>query len=177
MKRWIATIMLYISAAAIFFLFSWSLVNFRSCVSHNANFFLFVELLFDLLSNKKETLFYVFIFLRTGLKEIDSNLICKLLALIKCDFPIAGVTFVANKNLYHIVWGVHFDLLYPVFYLLERLSVINGICHNDTHGSSIVRLSNCLKSLLSRRIPNLQPYPLIIDIDCFDFEVNSCISK
>ena len=72
---------------------------------------------------------------------------------------------------------MHFDLLDPVFYLFEGLSVINGVCHDDSHGPSIVSLRDGFEPFLAGGIPDLQPDLFVIDVDGFYFEVDALLVK
>ena len=65
------------------------------------------------------------------------------------------------------------NLLDPVFDVLERFLVGDGIGEDDTNGSFVVSLSDGFESLLPSSIPNLHSYLFAINFDSFDLEINA----
>jgi hypothetical protein len=65
------------------------------------------------------------------------------------------------------------DLLEPVFDVLKSFSVSNGVDKCDTSSTLVVCLGDCLESLLSSCVPYLHLDLDVVDIDSFDFEVDS----
>ena len=65
------------------------------------------------------------------------------------------------------------DLFHPVLQSIERLQVMSGIDHNDSHGSFVVSLSDGFESLLPSSVPNLHSYLFAINFDSFDLEINA----
>ena len=122
-----------------------------------------------------EGLFYILVVLGTGFEKGYADLVGKLFSLIIRYFSAWHIRLIPYQDLDNIICCMHFDLFDPVFDLLKRLSIINGICHDYSHSPTIVCLSNCFESLLSCCIPYLQSYFLAIDIDSFDFEVDTLI--
>ena len=65
------------------------------------------------------------------------------------------------------------NLLQPVLYIIEGLFLSAVVNENDSHGSLVVSLRYSPKPLLPGCIPNLKLHSFLINIDCFDFKVNT----
>lgn len=104
---------------------------------------------------------------------MDAKLFSHFLTLLIGDFSIGNIAFVAHKYFDDLLIGVGFYLFKPVLERLKGSKIVNGVSHYDSHRSLVVGLSNGLKSLLSSRVPDLQPYLLILDLQCLDLEVDS----
>lgn len=68
---------------------------------------------------------------------------------------------------------MHLDLPQPVLQRLEGGEVADGVGHDDAHRSLVVGLSDGLEAFLPGRVPDLQPYLLVIDFEGLDLEVYS----
>ena len=65
------------------------------------------------------------------------------------------------------------DFTHPLRNLCEGISVGDIIGDDDTMSTLIVRRSDCLESLLTGSIPDLELDSLSVNINCSDFEVNT----
>ena len=65
------------------------------------------------------------------------------------------------------------NLFEPVLNILKCLSFVDGIGQDYAHGPSVVGLGDSFELLLSRCVPNLQPYFVTPDGDGFYFEVDA----
>lgn len=130
------------------------------------------NLLLNFFGHVKESLCDIVPIFGTDLKKLNSKTICHLFALIKGNLSLT-IWFIANKHLDYILCCMCFDLPHPIFQRIEGSSVIDGIDHNNSHGSFIVSLCDSFESLLSSSVPNLQSYFLPINFDGFDFEIDA----
>ena len=66
-----------------------------------------------------------------------------------------------------------FDLLDPVFNIIESRPIINGISKDNPHSSPIVGLGDSFKALLTSGVPDLQFDPSSSKSGHFGFEVDA----
>ena len=68
------------------------------------------------------------------------------------------------------------DLFDPVFDLLKGLTIVNSVCHDDSHCTSVIGLRDGFEAFLSGSIPDLEADFLAVEVNGFDFEVDSWVS-
>ena len=78
-----------------------------------------------------------------------------------------------NQNLTDSLRSVTLDLFNPTGDVLEGLFIIDGISKDDSSSSFVVGLSDISESFLSGGVPDLKFDFRIINVDCFEFEVDS----
>ena len=108
-----------------------------------------------------------------GLEELQSVLVCELLASLGVDDFVFFVGLVADEHLRYVLRCVLLDLLHPVGDVRERLFFGAVVDQNDAHGALVVRLRNRSESFLSGCVPDLQLDHLSVDVDRLDFEVDA----
>ena len=72
---------------------------------------------------------------------------------------------------------MHFDLFDPVLDIVETCSIIDGICKDDTHGTSVVCLCDRFETLLSCSIPDLKLDSAGSHIEYFGFKIDACVRE
>jgi hypothetical protein len=145
----------------------------RRCTSNRC----YLRSVFDyLLGEVIEKFVYVDSCKRTCFKVSKSVLLAKLLSLFFRYHSIWEIYFIGNQNPGYVFTCVAVYLLEPVGDVIKS-SFLSYVIHEyDSHGSLVVSLSDCAKSFLASGVPHLKFYPLVKHIDCFDFEVDPCIS-
>ena len=68
---------------------------------------------------------------------------------------------------------MRFDLSSPVFEGVKGLAIVDGVSHDDAHSALVVGLSDGLEALLAGGIPNLHSDFFAINIDSFDFKIDT----
>lgn len=68
---------------------------------------------------------------------------------------------------------MHLNLLEPILQRQERITIVDGIRHNNAHGPFVVGLGDCLEALLAGCVPDLHADALTVGFDCFYFEVDA----
>ena len=65
------------------------------------------------------------------------------------------------------------NLLEPVGYIVESQLLCAVEDQKDAHSAFVVSLGDCSKSFLSRSIPHLQLYSLVVDWNRLNLEINT----
>lgn len=65
----------------------------------------------------------------------------------------------------------------PVPHVIEALFICAIVCKNNAHRAFVVGLSDCAEPFLACGVPYLELYILAINLDRFNFEVNSYKEK
>lgn len=63
--------------------------------------------------------------------------------------------------------------IYIRTYILESFSVVYAIRKHYPCGTFVVGLGNSPESLLTGSVPQLQPYPLVTNSQCFDLKIHA----
>ena len=100
-------------------------------------------------------------------------LFSKLLALLTRNNTIFQVNFIRYKDFGDPFASVCFDLLEPVGNVVEGCLLCAVVDQYNPHGSFVICLRDCPKSLLPCRIPDLQLHSLIFNGDRLDLEIDS----
>ena len=96
------------------------------------------------------------------------------ISFFKCDLSFfIEIAFCSYQQFADIFWRIVIDLLDPAGDVVERPTVCDGICKNDTCCSFVVSLSDVSKSLLACGIPDLHFDSFVINLKHFYFEVYS----
>jgi len=72
-----------------------------------------------------------------------------------------------------VVWRIFLRLRHPGVHSVETVPVGDVVSNNDTVGTLVVARRDCLKTLLTGSIPDLQFADLIIAVDRSNFEVDT----
>jgi hypothetical protein len=94
-------------------------------------------------------------------------------ALVVGNTAIVSIDFISDKDFDNILGGVGFDLPEPIFHGIERLKIVNGVSHDDTHGALVIGLGDGLEPLLTGSVPDLHAYFFTVNFEGFDFEVDA----
>ena len=112
--------------------------------------------------------------LRRCLEELEAIFLCQSLSALSGNNSVGQVCFVCHEHLGHTNTGVRLNLLEPVRDIVKRALFCAVIHQNDAHGSLVVCLCDRAESLLSRCVPNLKLYSLVLHVNRLDLEVNPC---
>lgn len=112
--------------------------------------------------------------LGTGLDEGDAEGLCQLLTLLGGDHPgVFFVAFVADDDHLGVLLGVLLHRLVPSFHAVKRVLVADVVHYDDAHCAPVVCCRDGSEPLLAGRVPYLELDFLSVQVDCFDFEVDS----
>ena len=135
-------------------------------------------LVLDMLSYVYKGVLDIFTGLCWGFEEFHAVLIGQCLTLFSWDnFLLQPICLVPDQYFFYVLWCMKLYLTDPVLNVLETF--LNGaiIGQNNAHGAFIVSLSDRAEAFLACGVPNLQFNVLSIDLDRFNFEVNSYKEK
>ena len=137
-------------------------------------FFIYQDIVLDVLGNMGEHFGYINSLLGTGLVEGDIQTLGQSLCLLVTNLSLLfQVTLVADQNFTYSLVGVVFDLFHPSLDIVEGVSVGDRVGQNDAHGSFVVGLCDSLETFLARRVPDLHLYFLAFHFQSFYFEVDA----
>ena len=83
------------------------------------------------------------------------------------------VHFVSEHHYLHVTARVLLDFSEPDRYAEEALAVGQVENDDDAVGALVIRVRDCPVPLLARRVPNLQLYRALVDLQRSEPEVNS----
>ena len=98
----------------------------------------------------------------------------------KCNSTFSGdlplrieILLGPNDDLVDVLGSVVIDLTHPPLYVFEGAAIDDGKCEDDAGCPLVVGLGDVFELLLSCGVPDLQLELLVVDLDGFDFEVDS----
>ena len=129
---------------------------------------------FDFSGHKCERFFYIYGFFCRCFEESDIKMIGKLLCFLVRDLSLVfQILFVSYEDSRDIFLSMFINFAHPLWNLWERLSIGDIISDDNTVSSLIITACDCLESLLTSSIPNLQFNSFSININSSDFEINT----
>lgn len=89
------------------------------------------------------------------------------------SFGFFTVHFITNDNFAHTLWLRFVDLFDPVFKVIEGLAISDRIDQDDSCCALVIGLGNGFEAFLSSSVPYLHFNFDAIDVNSFDFEVDT----
>ena len=127
----------------------------------------------DLVSHLKEHFVNIATRLGRSLEELQTVLLCELLAALRRNYAIGQVYFVSDEDFGDARAGVRFNLFEPIRDIVKCGLLGAVVDENDAHGALVIRLCDRAEAFLSRRVPYLQLHSLVLHINRLDLEVDS----
>ena len=127
----------------------------------------------DLVGHLKEHFVNIATRLGRTLEELQTVLLCELLAALRRNYAIGQVYFVSDEDFGDARAGVRLNLLEPVRDIVKCGLLGAVVDEDDAHGTFVIRLRDRAEALLSRSVPHLQLHSLVLHIYRFDLEVDS----
>lgn len=127
----------------------------------------------NLISDLEEHLVDVAASLCRGFEEFESIFLCKSLTTLGRNDAVWKVCFVCDEDFGNAATGMSLNLLEPVLNIVKSGLLCAVIDQNDSHCTLVVCLSDRAEALLPCRVPYLQLYSLVLNINRLDLEINS----
>ena len=127
----------------------------------------------DLVGHFKEHFVNIATRLGRSLEELQTVLLCELLAALRRNYAIGQVYFVSDEDFGDARAGVRLNLLEPVRDIVKCGLLGAVVDEDDAHGALVIRLCDRAEAFLSRRVPYLQLHSLVLHINRLDLEVDS----
>ena len=107
-------------------------------------------------------------------KESHAELFGESLPLLCGDnFLLLTVSFITYEYFFNIWTGMKLNLTYPVPHVIKAVFLCAIVCKNNAHSPFVVGLGDSSEPFLACCVPYLKLHILAINLDRFNFEVNS----
>lgn len=109
-----------------------------------------------------------------GLEEGKPVGVSELLSLFRGNDSVRQVNLVGHQYFSNTLARMGVDLFQPIGDVVKSGFFSAVVDQDNAHGALVVGLGDGSEPLLAGSVPNLQLDPLIVDVDCLDFEIDSC---
>ena len=100
--------------------------------------------------------------------------VSELLSLFRGNDSVWQVNLVGHQYFSNTLARMGVDLFQPIGDVVKSGFFSAVVDQDNAHGALVVGLGDGSEPLLAGSVPNLQLDPLIVDVDCLDFEIDSC---